>query len=307
MPPLSFAIGNLSLASSIVDTSIRSLPLIHRGKVRDIYAVDDDHLLMIATDRLSAFDVVLPEPLPGKGILLTQLSMYWFDKLSSLVPNHLSDRYTLAEILPDPSERAQAEGRCMIVKRLQALPIEAVIRGYLIGSGWKDYQHSGSVCGIALPVNLQLAERLSEPLFTPAAKADVGDHDENISFDDVISTIGEKHALQIRDISLQIYRLAAAHAEPRGIILADTKFEFGLDSEGKVVLMDEVLTPDSSRFWEASSWQVGQNPSSYDKQFVRDYLETLDWDKSPPGPILPQDVMDKTLARYREAYDLLAK
>jgi len=262
---------------------------------------------MIATDRLSAFDVVLPEPLPGKGALLTQLSMYWFKRLSPLIPNHLSNRYTLDEILPDPDERAQAEGRCMIVKRLQALPIEAVVRGYLIGSGWKDYQQSGSVCGIGLPANLRLAEQLAEPLFTPAAKADVGDHDENISFADVISVIGEQHANQIREISLQIYRLAADHAKPRGIILADTKFEFGLDSEGQLVLMDEVLTPDSSRFWEASSWRAGQNPSSYDKQFVRDYLETLNWDKTPPAPALPQDVMDKTIARYREAYDLLAR
>ncbi len=280
--------------------------MVHRGKVRDIYAVGDDHLLMIATDRLSAFDVVLPEPLAGKGIVLTQLSMYWFNRLSDLVPNHLSTRYTLEDILPNADERAQAKDRCMIVKRLKAIPVEAVVRGYLIGSGWKDYQQTGAVCGISLPPDLQLAERLPEPLFTPAAKADVGDHDENISFADVVDIIGEDYANQIRDISTRIYQLASDHAEPRGLILADTKFEFGLDDDGNVVLMDEVLTPDSSRFWEASSWQTGKNPSSYDKQFVRDYLETLDWNKTPPGPVLPHDVMQKTLAKYREAYDLLA-
>lgn len=291
--------------NAVAETTINSLPLVHRGKVRDIYAVGDDHLLMIATDRLSAFDVVLPEPLPGKGILLTRLSMYWFNRLSTLVPNHLSTRYTLEEILPDAGERAQAQDRCMIVKRLQALPVEAVVRGYLIGSGWKDYQQSGKVCGLELPENLQLAERLPQPLFTPAAKAAVGDHDENISFDNVVDTIGPTHAGQIRDISLEIYRLAAAHAEPRGIILADTKFEFGLDESGNVVLMDEVLTPDSSRFWEASSWRCGSNPSSYDKQFVRDYLETLDWDKTAPGPTLPEAIKHKTLQRYEEAYSKL--
>ncbi len=292
--------------SAIAETNITSLPMVHRGKVRDIYAVGDDHLLMIATDRLSAFDVVLPEPLAGKGIVLTQLSMYWFNRLSDLVPNHLSTRYTLEDILPNADERAQAKDRCMIVKRLKAIPVEAVVRGYLIGSGWKDYQQTGAVCGISLPPDLQLAERLPEPLFTPAAKADVGDHDENISFADVVDIIGEDYANQIRDISTRIYQLASDHAEPRGLILADTKFEFGLDDDGNVVLMDEVLTPDSSRFWEASSWQTGKNPSSYDKQFVRDYLETLDWNKTPPGPVLPHDVMQKTLAKYREAYDLLA-
>lgn len=291
--------------NAVAETTISSLPLVHRGKVRDIYAVGEDHLLMIATDRLSAFDVVLPEPLPGKGILLTQLSMYWFNRLSALVPNHLSSDYKLEDILTDANERAQAKDRCMIVKRLQALPIEAVVRGYLIGSGWKDYQQSGKVCGLTLPKNLQLAEQLPEPLFTPAAKADVGDHDENISFETVVNTIGQDHANQIRDISLEIYRLAADHAQPRGIILADTKFEFGLDENGRVVLMDEVLTPDSSRFWEASSWKIGQNPSSYDKQFVRDHLETLDWDKTAPGPILPEAIKQKTLQRYEEAYKKL--
>lgn len=303
--PVTDAAESIRNAHAVAETTISSLPLVHRGKVRDIYAVGDDHLLMIATDRLSAFDVVLPEPLPGKGVLLTQLSLYWFDRLASLVSNHLSDQYTLEDILPDAGERAQAQDRCMIVKCLQALPVEAVVRGYLIGSGWKDYQQSGTVCGLALPANLQLAERLPEPLFTPAAKAAVGDHDENISFDDVIDTIGETHARHIREISLQIYRLGAAHAEPRGIILADTKFEFGLDDNEQVVLMDEVLTPDSSRFWEASSWACGSNPSSYDKQFVRDYLETLDWDKTAPGPKLPEEIKQKTLQRYKEAYSTL--
>lgn len=292
---------------AVAETSISSLPLVHRGKVRDIYAVGADHLLMIATDRLSAFDVVLPEPLPGKGILLTQLSMYWFDRLSALVPNHTSTRYTLEEILTDADERSQAQDRCMIVKRLQPLPVEAVVRGYLIGSGWKDYQRTGAVCGLTLPDNLQLAERLPEPLFTPAAKAAVGDHDENISLADVIDTVGEDHANQIRNISLEIYQLAARHAEACGIILADTKFEFGLDDEGRLVLMDEVLTPDSSRFWEASSWQTGKNPPSYDKQFVRDYLETLDWDKTAPGPKLPEAIKQKTLQRYEEAYTKLTR
>jgi phosphoribosylaminoimidazole-succinocarboxamide synthase len=291
--------------AAVTETTIRSLPLVHRGKVRDIYAVGDDHLLMIATDRLSAFDVVLPQPLPGKGILLTQLSMYWFNRLQPLIPNHLSTAYTLEDILPDAKERAQAQNRCMIVKRLKALPVEAVVRGYLIGSGWKDYQHSGAVCGIALPANLQLAQQLPEPLFTPAAKADVGDHDENISFEAVVDTIGDKHAQQIKEISIEIYQLAAQHAAPRGMILADTKFEFGLDDEDNLVLMDEVLTPDSSRFWEADTWQPGSNPKSYDKQFVRDYLETLDWDKTAPGPTLPADIHEKTIQRYKEAYEKL--
>lgn len=290
---------------AVSNTTIESLPLIHRGKVRDIYAVGDDHLLMIATDRVSAFDVILPQPLPGKGILLTKIAAFWFKFMSDLVPNHLSDTLTLEGILTDPEEYAQAKDRSMIVKRLKALPVEAVVRGYLIGSGWKDYQQNGSVCGITLPDNLQLAEQLANPIFTPASKADVGDHDENISFDDVIASIGQSHAETIRQISLTIYQRAANYARPKGIILADTKFEFGLDASGTVTLMDEVLTPDSSRFWEAATWQPGTNPKSFDKQFVRDYLETLDWDKTAPGPTIPAEIQQKTLARYESAFATL--
>jgi len=293
------------LVSSIVETSIRSLPLVHRGKVRDIYAVGDDHLLLIATDRLSAFDVVLPQPLEGKGILLTRIAAFWFELIGDLVPNHLSDEFTLEDILSDPAELAQASERSMIVKRLKGLPIEAVVRGYLIGSGWKDYQSSGAVCGITLPENLLQAQQLPAPLFTPATKADVGDHDENISFSEVEQLIGKSHANEVRNISLAIYERAATHAKARGIILADTKFEFGLDQAGSLTLMDEVLTPDSSRFWDAASWQPGSSPQSYDKQFVRDYLETLDWDKAAPGPTLPEAVMQKTLQRYQQALDTL--
>lgn len=297
----------LTELSSVISTSINSLPLIHRGKVRDIYAVGEDHLLLIATDRLSAFDVVLPEPLPGKGILLTKISAFWFELMSDLVPNHLSTDLTLEEILTDPAELAQAKDRCMVVKKLDGFPIEAVVRGYLIGSGWNDYQHTGAVCGITLPADLQLAQQLQEPLFTPASKADVGDHDENISFQQVIDSIGQEHANQIKEISIAIYQRAAAHARDKGIIVADTKFEFGLNEAGDVTLMDEVLTPDSSRFWEASSWKPGSNPQSYDKQFVRDYLETLDWDKTAPGPNLPEAIKDKTLQRYQQAFDTLTK
>ncbi len=293
--------------SSVTSTSINSLPLIHRGKVRDIYAVGEDHLLLIATDRLSAFDVVLPEPLPGKGILLTKISAFWFELMSDLVPNHLSNELTLEEILTDPAELAQAKDRCMVVKRLDGFPIEAVVRGYLIGSGWNDYQQTGAVCGITLPADLQLAQQLPEPFFTPASKAAVGDHDENISFQQVVESIGQEHADQIKEISLAIYQRAAIHARDKGIIVADTKFEFGLNKAGDVTLMDEVLTPDSSRFWEASSWQPGSNPQSYDKQFVRDYLETLDWDKTAPGPKLPEAIKDKTLQRYQQAFDTLTK
>ena len=290
---------------AVSNTTIESLPLVHRGKVRDIYAVGDDHLLMIATDRVSAFDVILPQPLPGKGILLTKIAAFWFNFMSDLVPNHLSDTLTLEDILTDPEEYAQAKDRSMIVKKLKALPVEAVVRGYLIGSGWKDYQQNGSVCGITLPDNLQLAEQLANPLFTPASKADVGDHDENISFDDVIASIGQSHAETIRQISLTIYQRAANYARPKGIILADTKFEFGLNASGTVTLMDEVLTPDSSRFWEAATWQPGTNPKSFDKQFVRDYLETLDWDKTAPGPKIPAEIQQKTLARYESAFTTL--
>ncbi len=291
--------------TAITETTISSLPQVHRGKVRDIYAVGDDHLLLIATDRVSAFDVVMPKPLPGKGILLTKIALFWFEFIGDLIPNHLSDELTLEEVLPDASERAQAEGRSMIVKRLHGLPIEAVVRGYLIGSGWLDYQRTGNVCGIELPANLQLAQQLPEPVFTPATKAEVGDHDENISFAKMAEVVGEQQASAVREVSIEIYNRAASYAKERGIIIADTKFEFGTDNNGTLTLMDEVLTPDSSRFWNAASYQPGSSPESYDKQFVRDYLETLDWNKTAPGPELPDDIMQKTLQRYETAYTTL--
>ncbi len=291
--------------TAITETTISSLPQVHRGKVRDIYAVGDDHLLLIATDRVSAFDVVMPKPLPGKGILLTKIALFWFEFIGDLIPNHLSDELTLEEVLPDTTERAQAEGRSMIVKRLHGLPIEAVVRGYLIGSGWLDYQRTGNVCGIELPANLQLAQQLPEPVFTPATKAEVGDHDENISFAKMAEVVGEQQASAVREVSIEIYNRAASYAKERGIIIADTKFEFGTDNNGTLTLMDEVLTPDSSRFWNAASYQPGSSPESYDKQFVRDYLETLDWNKTAPGPELPNDIMQKTLQRYETAYTTL--
>lgn len=293
--------------TAITETTISSLPLVHRGKVRDVYAVGEDHLLMIATDRVSAFDVVLPQPLPGKGIVLTRLALFWFEQMADLIPNHLSEELSLADILPDESEQLQARDRCMIVKRLQALPIEAVVRGYLIGSGWLDYQRSGSVCGIELPKDLVLAQQLAEPIFTPATKAAVGDHDENIAFEQMESLIGEARAREVKEISKTIYHQAAAYASARGIIIADTKFEFGLDSNGTLTLMDEILTPDSSRFWNAATYSPGSNPESFDKQFVRDYLETLDWNKTAPGPMLPEEIHRKTLARYEKAYRTLTE
>ncbi len=281
-------------------TVITSLPLMYRGKVRDIYQIDDHHWLIIATDRVSAFDVILPNVIPGKGKLLTQLAVFWFDRMRSVVPNHLAD-LALSDVLPDPVERAQAEGRCMIVKRLDALPVEAVVRGYLIGSGWKEYQAGGQICGIDLPAGLRQGERLPAPIFTPSTKADAGDHDENISFDEVVRLIGAERAAEVRDVSMALYSQAAAYAEARGLIIADTKFEFGTDADGKLVLMDEILTPDSSRFWEAATWSLDTSPPSYDKQYVRDWLETLDWDKTSPGPEVPQHIIEGTLLRYREA------
>lgn len=290
---------------AIFETDIRTFPLLHRGKVRDLYAVGDDHLLMIASDRLSAFDVILPQPLPGKGRLLTAISLFWFAQLQGIIPNHLSD-LPLQDVLPEPHEYAQAEGRYMLAKRLQPLPIEAVVRGYLIGSGWKDYQASGQLCGIDLPGGLRLAEQLPAPIFTPASKATVGDHDENISFEKVIECIGEPLARQVRSTSLALYQRACDYARQHGIIIADTKFEFGLDENQQLVLMDEVLTPDSSRFWPADRWQPGHNPPSFDKQFIRDYLETPDWDKTAPGPEIPDKIMDKALSKYQEIVLLLS-
>ena len=283
----------------LYETSL-DLPLIHRGKVRDIYAVGDNHLLIVTTDRLSAFDVVLPDPIPGKGAVLTEVSNFWFRQTSRIIKNHLSD-IPLAEVLPSAAQRAEVEGRAIIVKKLKALPVEAIVRGYLIGSGWKDYQRSGGVCGIPLPEGLQLADRLPEAIFTPSTKAAVGDHDENIDFEATRKLLGDALAEKVRNVSLEIYTSCAAYARERGIIIADTKFEFGLDENDELVLIDEILTPDSSRFWPLDTYEPGKSPESFDKQFVRDYLETLDWDKTPPGPKLPQEIIEKTAAKYREA------
>ena len=286
--------------SSLHESNLDGLRLVHRGKVRDVYAIDDSRLLIVATDRLSAFDVILPDPIPGKGRILNSISNFWFARTGHIVPNHLLQT-PLEEVLPDPAERARVTGRSVVARRLKALPIEAVVRGYLIGSGWKDYRGSGSVCGIALPDGLRQAERLPEAIFTPATKAAVGDHDENISFEEAARRIGTDLAIRVRDTALQLYHFAAAHAAQRGIIIADTKFEFGLAPDGALVLIDEVLTPDSSRFWPADRYRVGISPPSFDKQIVRDYLETLDWDKRPPGPHLPPDVIANTAAQYQEA------
>jgi len=288
------------MLDALYESRLTSLPLLMRGKVRDIYAVDDDHLLIVTTDRLSAFDVVLPDPVPGKGAVLTAVSNFWFGFTHDIVANHLAD-LPLEAVLPDPAERAPVEGRAIVVRRLAALPVEAVVRGYLIGSGWKDYQASGTVCGIALPPGLRLAERLPAPIFTPSTKADAGEHDVNIDFSRTCELLGSERAARVRDVSLEIYSTCAAYALERGIIIADTKFEFGLDRQGGLVLIDEVLTPDSSRFWPADSYRPGVSPFSFDKQFVRDYLETLDWNKTVPGPHLPVEILEKTAAKYREA------
>ena len=284
----------------LFETRLKSLPLLNRGKVRDVYAVGDDHLLIVTTDRLSAFDVILPDPIPGKGAVLTAVSNFWFERTRDLVPNHLS-AMTLAEALPDDTERALVEGRAIVVQKLKALPVEAIVRGYLIGSGWKDYQQTGQVCGIPLPEGLQMADQLPEAIFTPSTKAAVGDHDENIDFEKTRALIGVELAEKIREVSLQLYTRCAAYALERGIIIADTKFEFGLDGNNQLVLIDEILTPDSSRFWPADSYVPGSSPPSFDKQYVRDYLETLDWDKKPPGPELPPEVIAKTAEKYRDA------
>ena len=288
--------------SILYESHLKSLPLLYRGKVRDLYHVDEEHLLMVASDRLSAFDVILPTPIPGKGEILTTLSNFWFHRNASIIPNHLQlARKTLVEVLPDPEDYAQVKGRAVVGRRLQGLPIEAIVRGYLIGSGWKDYQNSGAVCGIQLPAGLRLADQLPEPVFTPSTKAEPGQHDENIDFARVIQLLGRRRAEQVRDVSLRLYRASAAYARERGIIIADSKFEFGLDPEGKLVLMDELFTPDSSRFWPLDQYQPGHNPPSFDKQFVRDYLETLDWNKQAPAPALPDAILAKTSAKYREA------
>ena len=285
---------------TVFRTSLRGLEKLHEGKVRDIYSAGADALLIVTTDRLSAFDVVLPDPIPGKGHVLNEISNFWFGRTREIVPNHLTGR-PVDSLVSDPAERAALAGRSVIVRRLQALPIEAVVRGYLIGSGWKDYQKTGSVCGVRLPANLPLASRLPEPLFTPATKAGAGEHDENISFADVEKLVGAPLAARVRDTALALYQFAAAHALSRGIIIADTKFEFGVDASGTLTLIDEALTPDSSRFWPADTYRPGASPPSFDKQFVRDYLETLDWNKKAPGPKLPAEILAKTSEKYREA------
>ncbi|HEY5682947.1 MAG TPA: phosphoribosylaminoimidazolesuccinocarboxamide synthase [Sulfuricaulis sp.] len=284
----------------LFQSDIKSLHLRNRGKVRDIYDVDDKHLLIVTTDRLSAFDVVLPDPIPGKGEILTKMSNFWFARVRTTIPNQLTD-LSLDKIIKDPTERKQVEGRAIIVKKLKPLPVEAVVRGYLVGSGWKEYKTSGTVCGIKLPSGLKEADRLPEPLFTPSTKAEAGHHDENISFDQTVELLGKDMAEKVKNASLTIYKECAAYALRRGIIIADTKFEFGLDENGTLTLIDEVLTPDSSRFWPADSYKPGANPPSYDKQFVRDYLETLGWNKKPPAPKLPPEVINKTAEKYREA------
>ena len=296
------------MTTALHTSALTSLPLLARGKVRDNYAVGDDRILMVASDRISAFDVIMGEPIPGKGALLTKLSLFWFDQLGpkglSICPIHLTG--DAPESVVSEAERAQVEGRSMLVQRLKPIPVEAVVRGYLAGSGWKEYQESRSVCGVPLPEGLQNASKLPEPIYTPAAKAEMGEHDENITYEQTVAMVGADVAAQIRDKAIALYKAAAEIALKKGIIIADTKFEFGLDRNGTVVLMDEVLTPDSSRYWPAESYVVGQNPPSYDKQFLRDWLETAQvggkpWDKAPPSPRLPKEVIDKTAAKYQEA------
>lgn len=291
---------------ALYESRLTGLTRLSQGKVRDIYAVDEHHLLIVTTDRLSAFDVVLPDPIPGKGEVLTQLSNFWFGRTRSIIANHLSE-LPLESVVPDAAERATIARRAVVVRRLQPLPVEAVVRGYLIGSGWKDYQSTGAVCGIRLPAGLPLAAKLPEPIFTPATKAAPGEHDQNIGFAEVERLVGRDLAGRIRSVAIEIYTRGADHARARGIIIADTKFEFGLDEGGKLYLIDEVLTPDSSRFWSAADYRVGISPPSFDKQYVRDYLETLNWNKKAPGPRLPPDVIRVTSQKYRQAMELLTR
>jgi len=286
--------------SALYQSSIPGLELLARGKVRDIYRVDEDHLLIVASDRLSAFDVVLPQPIPGKGEVLTRISNFWFARTADMVPNHLSG-IPVEDVVTDPDERARLGDRAVVVRRLKPLPVEAVVRGYIIGSGWKDYQKRGAVCGIPLPAGLRLADKLPEAVYTPSTKAALGAHDENIDFERTVSLMGRELAEKVRDTAVRIYTECATYARERGIIIADTKFELGLDADGRLHLIDEVLTPDSSRFWPADEYRPGISPPSFDKQFVRDYLETLDWNKTAPGPELPQEIIEKTAAKYREA------
>ena len=290
--------------SSLFQSEIDSLSLLNRGKVRDIYDVDADHLMIVTSDRISAFDVVLPDPIPGKGNVLTTVSNFWFARTGNLIANHLTGR-SLDSIGLSDDEARQLEGRAIVVRKLKPLPVEAIVRGYIIGSGWKDYQLSGAVCGIELPAGLQQAQQLPEPIFTPSTKAEAGEHDENISFAETVELLGADLAEKVRTLSLTIYQQAAEYAAERGIIIADTKLEFGFDRNSELYLIDEVLTPDSSRFWPADSYSTGISPPSFDKQYVRDYLETLDWNKQAPGPALPEEVVRQTAAKYREAQDRL--
>ena len=290
----------MTTPEALYQSALPSLKLRARGKVRDIYDIDDKYMLIVATDRLSAFDVILPDPIPGKGLVLTRISNFWFNKLHYIMPNHLAN-ISLSDVLPDAKERAQVEGRAVVVKILKPLPVEAIVRGYLIGSGWKDYQKTGEVCGIKLPVGLQQAQQLPEAIYTPSTKAAVDQHDENISFEQSVALLGQALAEQVRDASLKLYQEAAAYAKERGIIIADTKFEFGVDANGLLHLIDEALTPDSSRFWPADQYQVGISPPSFDKQYIRDYLETLDWNKTAPGPFLPKEVTVFCAQKYHEA------
>ncbi|WFE69305.1 phosphoribosylaminoimidazolesuccinocarboxamide synthase [Thiomicrospira sp. R3] len=286
--------------NALHQSNLTSLKLINRGKVRDIYDLDDQHLLIVTTDRISAFDVILPNPIPGKGRILSETALFWFKKTENIIPNHIAKNISLSDYL-STDELAQLEGRGMVVRKLKPLPIEAIVRGYLAGSGWEEYQQSQSVCGIKLQPGLVNAQQLPEPIFTPSSKADVGDHDINISFNEMVKLLGQDKAEKVRDYSLALYKQAAEFALERGIIIADTKFEFGEDEQGTIYLIDEALTPDSSRFWPASSYVAGSNPPSFDKQYIRDYLETLSWNKTAPGPELPQDVINKTLEKYTEA------
>lgn len=293
------------MSTTLHTSHLPGLPLLHRGKVRDVYGLPDQRLLMVASDRLSAFDVVLPDPIPGKGEMLCQISNFWFDKTRHLIPNHLTHE-PVASVLPAGTDLALYAKRSVITQKLKPVPIEAIARGYLIGSGWKDYQKTGQICSIELPSGLRQAEQLPEPIFTPSTKAAVGDHDENVSFDTVVAQIGGELAEQVRTATLKIYNFAAAYAAERGILIADTKLEFGLDENGQLLVMDEMLTPDSSRFWPADSYRVDISPPSYDKQYIRDYLETLDWNKTAPGPHVPPDIIEATRAKYAEALKRLA-
>ena len=291
--------------TAVFETNLKSLPFLYRGKVRDIYEIDADRLLVVQTDRLSAFDVILPTAVPGKGRMLTAMSLFWFKRLGHVIANHLLD--TAPESLVSPDERDQIEGRSMVVRRLKPLPVEAIVRGYVAGSGWKDYQKTQAICGVALPAGLREAEKLPRPIFTPSTKADIGSHDENIDYAAVEGLVGESYAAKVRDKAIQLYSEAADYAEKRGIIIADTKFEFGIDASGELYLIDEALTSDSSRFWEREKYRTGISPPSFDKQFVRDWLEGEKWDKQSPAPALPDDILAKTVAKYEEALTLLTQ